>query len=75
MTITYHRTKNSGVTRNRMTGCPLCGYEFGHMEPRWKHILDEHGPEDAGLSPIGVQCDDDGSLFDDLEAIPGGGDS
>lgn len=39
---------------NRLVACPFCGHEFAHNEPRWKHFLDDHDPEDAGLSPLGT---------------------
>lgn len=42
-----------GVARNRLVACPLCGYSFDEHERRWKHFLDEHSPEDAGLTSVG----------------------
>lgn len=42
----------NGVARNRLTALPLCSHDFEENEPRWKHVLDEHGPEDAGQSPM-----------------------
>lgn len=45
---TYGRSKQV----IRLVSCPFCGYAFGHNEHRWKHFFDDHGPEDAGLSPL-----------------------
>lgn len=73
MTLVRIRTSTGTKTGNKLTACPLCGHEFGHMEPRWKHLLDEHGPEDAGLSPVGEQGDSGQPLFDPVAQIPGGG--
>ncbi|MEE6211085.1 hypothetical protein U3A55_13125 [Salarchaeum sp. III] len=39
-----------GVARNRLIACPLCGYEFEWNEHRWKHFVDDHGPEDIPVS-------------------------
>ncbi|WP_227260952.1 hypothetical protein [Salarchaeum japonicum] len=36
-----------------LVSCPFCGHDFQPNEPRWKHLLDEHDPEDAGLTPAG----------------------
>lgn len=44
-----------GCVRVKLTVCPYCGHVFADHEPRWKHFLDNHGPEDAGLSPAGEQ--------------------
>lgn len=38
------------ITRRRLTACPFCGHQFEEYEPRWKHYLDDHGPEDVGRS-------------------------
>lgn len=47
-----------------LVGCPLCeDYEFSENEHRWKHFLQEHAPEDAGLAPIGERAASQ-SLFD-----------
>ncbi len=35
-----------------LTACP-CGYVFDPNENRWKHFLEDHRPEDFGLSPLG----------------------
>lgn len=37
----------------KLLACPFCGYEFDHREVRWTHFLEEHDPEDAGLTPLG----------------------
>ncbi|WP_232687928.1 hypothetical protein [Halobacterium zhouii] len=47
-TDTYAR----GRRVHTLTACP-CGFIFSASEPRWKHLLDEHKPEDFGLSPLG----------------------
>lgn len=50
MTIVYNRVACTVHT----TVCPLCGVPRGEG---WKwfsdHVLAEHGPEDAGLTPTG----------------------
>lgn len=38
----------------QLTACPLCGYAFDDREERPPHFLDDHRPEDAGLSPLGT---------------------
>lgn len=38
----------------QLTDCPLCGYAFDESEYRWLHFLQDHRPEDAGLSPLGT---------------------
>jgi len=49
---------------HRLVTCPFCGHKFADWEPRWKHFLDEHGPEDAGLTPEGeINPDHDAPLF------------
>lgn len=47
-----------------LTECPACGYPFAADERRWKHLLQEHNPEDFGLDPLG-ETDDrhDSPLF------------
>lgn len=66
MTLEYYEYDDCGVVMTRFVDCPLCGYEFGHQEPRWKHFLDDHTPDDAGLSPLGtVTGGVEPSLFDD----------
>lgn len=56
----------------KLVACPFCGYEFGYKEPRWKHFLDEHEPEDTGLSPFGKRPAS-GPLFDEPELVTDGG--
>ena len=34
------------TVRNRLVYCPLCGHQFDRYEPRWKHFLDDHDPDD-----------------------------
>jgi len=52
----------------RLIACPFCDHEFTPWEPRWKHILDEHDPEDAGLTPLGeIKPDHDAPLFGGVE--------
>jgi|GEM_PF-2328400 len=46
-----------------LVACPLCEHEFEENEARWKHFLQEHEPEDAGLAPIGERAPSK-SLFD-----------
>ncbi|UWG46517.1 hypothetical protein HSRCO_0215 [Halanaeroarchaeum sp. HSR-CO] len=65
---TYERSEK----HFRLIACPFCGHEFDAFEQRWVHFLDEHGPEDAGLSPKGVRGDSGEPLFDD-PAIEAGG--
>lgn len=63
---------DSGWTRFRLTACPVCGHVFSRNEHRWKHLLDDHDPEDFGLSPLGEVPDDhDAPLFDPPSKIPG----
>lgn len=45
----YDRSKD----RLRLVDCPFCDHTFDEKEPRWLHFLEEHDPEDAGLSPVG----------------------
>lgn len=45
---TYARSKRV----IRLVACPFCEHTFEHKEPRWRHFLEDHEPEDAGLSPI-----------------------
>lgn len=46
----------------RLTKCPLCGQKFEWHSDRPKHFFDEHGPEDAGLSPLSDDHDGQSSL-------------
>jgi len=46
------RTYGRSQKAIRLLSCPFCGHEFDSHEPRWKHFLDQHNPEDAGLSPL-----------------------
>ena len=41
-----------------LVSCPLCGHEFDDHEPRWQHFLEEHEPEDAGLTPLRGEDDE-----------------
>lgn len=36
----------------RLVACPFCGHTFADNEHRWKHFLENHDPEDAGLTPL-----------------------
>lgn len=38
----------------QLVDCPLCGHSFDKREHRFRHFLQEHRPEDAGLSPLGT---------------------
>jgi len=38
-----------------LTVCP-CGYVFAGNENRWKHFLEDHQPEDFGLSRLGERA-------------------
>jgi len=38
-----------------LTACP-CSYVFAENENRWKHFLEDHAPEDFGLSPLGERA-------------------
>jgi DNA modification methylase len=53
--VTLERTAyaGQGLVRVTLTACPAqnCTHEFSSHEPRWKHFLDDHTPEDFGLSP------------------------
>ena len=71
--LEFNRYAGKGAVRNRLTACPLCGHNFERHEPRWKHFLNEHDPEDAGLSPLG-QTPPEASrpLFADDVAASGG---
>ena len=53
MTLQRTEIPGQGVVRVSLTACPLgdCGHEFEKYEPRWRHYLDDHTPEDCGLSP------------------------
>lgn len=46
------RTYGTGkrTVRNQLTECPACGHTFAPDESRSKHIADQHGPEDFGLT-------------------------
>ena len=73
MSLEYKRYAGKGAVCNRLTTCPLCPHEFGAFENRWKHFLDEHDPEDAGLTPLGERNPDaDGPLFPEPEVEPEG---
>ena len=69
MTLDRHYSEGHGYVQVRLVSCPLCGKDFEDHEPRWLHFLDEHGPEDAGLSPLGEITANDGPLFDDPEDV------
>lgn len=56
----------------KLVACPFCTHEFEENEARWKHFLDEHGPEDAGLSPIGERYESR-DLFKEPELVTDGG--
>lgn len=36
----------------RLVTCPFCGYAFDDHEPRWKHFLEYHDPEEGALGTI-----------------------
>ncbi|QDX39855.1 hypothetical protein [Salarchaeum sp. JOR-1] len=58
---TYERSQQS----IRLVSCPFCTHDFDPHEPRWKHLLDEHDPEDAGLTPAGeIAPGHDAPLFE-----------
>lgn len=42
---------------NRLTACPACDVTFDDGEDRAPHV-EEHAPEDFGLSPIGEGVDE-----------------
>jgi hypothetical protein len=44
---------DNGYREPILTECPFCGYEFADHEDRGEHFAEQHGPEDAGLSPLG----------------------
>lgn len=55
----------------KWVSCSLCSYEFDHKESRPEHFLDEHEPEDAGLTPLGeVNPDADEDLFVSIDDLP-----
>lgn len=57
--------------RIMLSECPVCGHEFGKNQHRWKHYLEDHDPEDFGLSPLGVVPEDhDDPLFLPPEELP-----
>jgi ribosomal protein S27AE len=53
VTLEAYRYDQKGTVATKLTECPACGHAFGEHEARWKHFLDEHGPEDLGLSAPG----------------------
>ena len=60
-------TYSKGRKFTTLTQCPLCGYEFSPEESRPKHFENLHGPEDAGLDPIGeIPADHDAPLFQEV---------
>ncbi|MFB6114381.1 MAG: hypothetical protein ABEJ58_09825 [Halodesulfurarchaeum sp.] len=67
MTLERTRFEGHGEIRNRLVQCPFCGHDFDDQEPPWLHFLENHGPEDAGLSPIGEGALDSSPLFDPIE--------
>lgn len=50
--------------------CPFCGHEFDKNEARWKHLLEKHDPEDAGLAPLGEVRDNQNPLFKPVDELP-----
>lgn len=53
---------HNGAIQKRLLTCPLCEHRFGRMESRSLHFAEEHGPEDAGLSPLSADYDGQSSL-------------
>lgn len=48
----------------RLVSCPFCGHSFDDHEPRWKHFLEEHDPDDVpGLSGGPETAADGGQVF------------
>ncbi|NIB99404.1 hypothetical protein [Halobacterium sp. R2-5] len=60
MTLEFYEYEKCGRVQNRIVECPLCGHEFSHREPRWRHFFNDHTPEDAGLAPLGTIPEDAG---------------
>lgn len=54
MTLVEQRQEGHGVVRNRMVECPICGVSIAKYEKAHLHI-EEHDPEDLGLTPLGVR--------------------
>lgn len=52
------RTYSRSYRTVSLIECPACGYPFSEKENRWKHLLENHSPEDFGLSPLGDRRDD-----------------
>ena len=54
--VTLERTAYAGqaVVQVTLVDCPArdCDHRFKHYEQRWRHFLEEHGPEDFGLEPL-----------------------
>lgn len=66
----YNYDDGRGDRANRLVSCPLCGYEFSRQERPPTHFLDEHGPEDIGLPPLGEVSEGvDGPLFPEEEVL------
>lgn len=66
------RELGNGRRRFMFSMCPICRHIFDKYEHRWKHFLDEHEPEDLGLSPLGeIPEDHDEPLFTPPSEIPG----
>lgn len=61
----------NGYREPKIVVCPACGHDFAVNESRWRHFLEDHGPEDFGLSPIG-ECDEaaQGPMFARVEDLP-----
>lgn len=53
---------HNGVKQKRLLRCPICNYRFSRGEDRADHFASEHGPEDAGLSPLTDDHDGQSSL-------------
>ena len=67
MSLDERSYPTQGTTGVRLCTCPLlleggperCDYEFTDHESRYKHYLDHHLPEDAGLSPLRTNLSND----------------
>lgn len=59
--------ENRGMYRCRLVECPVCGVDLTEYPCTWMHFLEDHRPEDFGLSPLdeSIQNSTSPKLFPD----------
>ncbi|MEF8772943.1 hypothetical protein [Halodesulfurarchaeum sp.] len=65
------KTFSKGREVKRLVECPFCCHTFDDHDPQWKHFLEEHDPENAGLTPLGDGGKSQSPLFEPMDEIPG----